>query len=150
MTQGTPVKPAQSDLFFDKKNTACAWIDGASSGNPGPAGAGVVLTKDGNLLGEWKEKLGETTNNVAEYRGLLLALEKSSGLGIRSLIVYTDSELLYRQMTGIYKVRTPHIKELYLKVQILKKRFEFFMIKHVPREENKEADRLARRASLGK
>jgi len=125
---------------------AHAWIDGASSGNPGPSGAGVVIRKDGELMGSWSQHLGNTTNNVAEYQGLILALEKALEMGITSIVVHTDSELMHRQMTGRYKVRTPHIAELFGKVQSLKARFDFFKIVHVPREQNKEADKLARAA----
>ncbi len=131
---------------FFEKGAFYAWIDGASSGNPGPAGAGVVLKKNGEILEKWSSFLGETTNNVAEYSSLILALERSIRRGIRRLIVFTDSEFMYRQLIGAYKVRKPHIRELYERVQELKHQMEFFRITHIPREENKEADRLARAA----
>jgi ribonuclease HI len=136
--------PSQKHMF--QGEVAYAWVDGASSGNPGPSGAGVVIKKGGKEIGKWSQYLGKATNNVAEYQGLILALEKALEMGITSIIVHTDSELMHRQMTGRYKVRTPHIAELYGKVQSLKYRFDFFKIVHVPREQNKEADKLARAA----
>jgi len=140
------VADTPGDLFADVEKAVQAWIDGASSGNPGPAGAGVIIKKDGVTIGEWMEHLGETTNNVAEYRSLILALRKAMELKIDAIIVHTDSELLHRQLTGSYKVKTPHIKELFEKVQVLLKKFSFFRIEHVRRENNTEADRLARKA----
>ncbi|MBN2378628.1 ribonuclease HI family protein [candidate division WOR-3 bacterium] len=139
-------EPVSGHLFTDAGKAAQVWIDGASSGNPGPAGAGAVIKKDGKLIGQWKKYLGETTNNVAEYQSLILALEKSLELGIKAILVYTDSELLHRQISGAYKVRTPHLRPLFEKVQELKNKLDFFRIRHIPREQNAEADRLARQA----
>jgi ribonuclease HI len=131
-------------------DAALAWIDGASSGNPGPAGAGVVIKKGGKTIGSFAEFLGETTNNVAEYKSLILAIRKSVELGIKRLLVYTDSELLYRQLTGRYRVRNPRIKELYGEVRLLLGDLEDFRIRFIPREQNKEADKLARKARIKK
>ena len=132
---------------LDQDKTPCeAWIDGASSGNPGPAGAGVIIKKGNELLGTWQEYLGRATNNVAEYKSLILALRKSIELKIARLVVYTDSELLYRQLTGRYRVRNPRLKELFAEIRELLKHFKTFSIKHIPREQNREADRLARAA----
>lgn len=136
----------QGGFFADDKDTVHAWIDGASSGNPGPAGAGVVIKKGGKILCEHKVSLGITTNNVAEYSALLVAMEKALELGIHSLVVHTDSELLYRQLAGRYKVRNPGILKLYTGVQELKRKFSMLRVQHVPRELNREADRLARQA----
>ena len=127
-------------------DVAFAWIDGASSGNPGPAGVGVVIKKDGKTIGSFTEFLGETTNNVAEYKSLILAIRKSVELGIKRLLVYTDSQLLYRQLTGRYRIRNPLIKELYEEVRLLLGGLKDFRIRHIPREQNREADRLARQA----
>ncbi|MBD3284772.1 reverse transcriptase-like protein [candidate division WOR-3 bacterium] len=146
MIPGDSGSENHGDLFADVGKAARAWIDGASSGNPGPAGAGVVIKKGGKTVGEWMEYLGRTTNNVAEYKSLILALRKALKLGIEVIIVYTDSELLHRQLNGIYKVKTPHIRELFDKVQALKKRFILVRINHIRREENKQADRLAKKA----
>lgn len=136
----------QSGFFPDGEDAAHAWIDGASSGNPGPAGAGAIIKMGGKVLGEFKLPLGETTNNVAEYSALLLAMHKALELGVRSLVVHTDSELLYRQLAGRYKVRNPGILKLYSEVQELKRQFKLLRVEHVPRELNRDADRLARQA----
>ncbi len=125
---------------------AYAWIDGASSGNPGPAGAGAVLKQADKELGRWNKHLGIATNNIAEYQALILALTESLKLGVTSLVVFTDSELLHRQYIGRYKVKNPGIKELFSKVMELKARFKTLRIEHIPREKNKEADKLAREA----
>jgi len=136
----------QKHLSGEDKTTAQAWIDGSSSGNPGPAGAGVIIKKGNEVLGSWQEFLGKTTNNVAEYKSLILAIRKSLELGIKRLVVYTDSELLHRQLTGRYRIRNPRIKELFAKVRELLKDLKDFRIKYIPREQNSEADRLARAA----
>ncbi len=133
-------------MFPDNNETVQAWIDGASSGNPGPAGAGAIIKMDGKVVGSWHTFLGETTNNVAEYQALILVLKKAKERGIHSLVVHTDSELLFRQMTGQYKVRNPGILKLYEEALLLRKTFRIFRIKHIPREQNKEADKLARMA----
>lgn len=139
----------QKKIFPDDADTAQAWIDGASSGNPGPAGAGGIIKRDGKVVGSFSVFLGEQTNNFAEYSALILVLEKAEALGIRSLEVRTDSELLFRQMTGRYKVRNPGILALYEKAISIKRKFKMVRVLHVPREENKEADKLARAARGG-
>ncbi|GAH93254.1 unnamed protein product, partial [marine sediment metagenome] len=108
--------------------------------------AGVIIKKGNEVLGSWQEFLGKTTNNVAEYRSLILAIRKSLELGIKRLVVYTDSELLHRQLTGRYRIRNPRIKELFAKIRELLKDLKDFRIKYIPREQNSEADRLARAA----
>jgi len=138
----------QKHMF--EQDTAYAWIDGASSGNPGPAGAGVIIKKGGVVIGEWKKYLGHATNNVAEYSSFILALEKSLQLGIEKLLVYTDSELLYRQFIGVYKVRNPGIKKLFKRVDDLRGKFKKLRVEHIPRERNTEADKLARQARTRK
>jgi ribonuclease HI len=121
--------------------------DGASRGNPGEAGAGVVFADErGKTLKEWKSYLGQTTNNVAEYRAVLLALEKASALGAESVIINMDSELVVRQLSGEYKVREPHLKALHQKALELLKGFRRYRLRHVPREENRRADQLANEA----
>ncbi len=124
-----------------------AWVDGGARGNPGPAGWGLVLrTEDGVDLRRGWGYLGETTNNVAEYRGLIAALEQALALGAAELRVHTDSELVQRQVTGVYRVRQPHLQDLVARVRQLAGKLAGFEIVHVPREENREADRLANRA----
>jgi ribonuclease HI len=120
------------------------YTDGAARGNPGPAGAGVrVCAADGAPLDEIAEYLGETTNNVAEYRALLLGLERARALGARRVEVRSDSELLVRQMNGEYKVRNVGLRELVTRARALERAFAHVEYTHVRRESNREADRLA-------
>ena len=119
-------------------------IDGASRGNPGPAAYGVVMVSgDGSRLAAFSGYLGKTTNNVAEYQGLLAALDHALGKGYRRVQVQTDSELLALQIKGVYKVKSPGLKPLHEAAGRLIGRFESFSVEHVPRERNREADRLA-------
>jgi ribonuclease HI len=121
-----------------------AHVDGASRGNPGPAGIGVVLeTPDHEVLREVAEPLGRTTNNVAEYTALIRCLEEARSLGCTHLQVLTDSELMARQINGVYKVRTPHIVPLYERAIGLLRSFDQATVRHVRRELNKHADRLS-------
>lgn len=124
-----------------------AWVDGGARGNPGPAGFGVLLRDEagGTVLHRWGF-LGHATNNVAEYEGLIAALATALELGATSLDVCTDSELIQRQVTGVYKVRQPHLAEKLQAVRQLAARFREFRIHHVPRAENAIADALANRA----
>jgi ribonuclease HI len=124
-----------------------AWVDGGARGNPGPAGWGLFL-KDAEgrpLLRAWGY-LGDTTNNVAEYCGLIAALEEAVSRGATELEVRTDSELIQRQVTGVYRVRQPHLVPLATAVRELVARLCAFRILHVRREENRDADALANRA----
>jgi ribonuclease HI len=124
-----------------------AHIDGASRGNPGPAAYAVVMeSADGSRLGGFSEYLGEATNNVAEYQALLAALEYALRNHYLRIRVRTDSELLARQIEGVYKVKSPGLKPLEQRAQQMIARLESFSIEHVPREENHEADRLANQA----
>jgi ribonuclease HI len=119
-------------------------IDGASRGNPGPAAYAVVMrTAAGARLAALCNPLGETTNNVAEYQALLAALDYAVTHHHLRLKVLTDSELLARQIKGSYKVRSRDLKPLYEHARRLISRLESFSIQYVPREENREADRLA-------
>lgn len=121
-----------------------AHIDGASRGNPGPAAYGVVLeSEDGAPLATLSKTLGHTTNNVAEYHALLATLDYAVEHQVRRLKVHTDSELLARQIQGVYKVRSPDLKPLHERARIAITRLESFSIQHVRREQNSEADRLA-------
>ena len=123
------------------------YIDGASAGNPGPAGAAAVLKDaDGDTLLEKARAFGPATNNVAEYQALVLGLEMAAPLQPDMLTVRTDSELMVRQLGGQYKVRAPNLKPLYRKVQRLLEPFEAVEIEHIRRSENTEADRLAHKA----
>ncbi len=120
------------------------YIDGASRGNPGPAGVGVVFT-DGSAtpLREFAQYLGETTNNVAEYLALIYALQEALQQGYTALTVKTDSELLARQFNGIYRVRHPQLRLFHDLVLHLRAGFQDVSVEHIPREQNTHADRLA-------
>lgn len=130
-----------------QKTELVAHIDGASRGNPGPAAYGVVVEMaDGKPLAELAEVVGETTNNVAEYRALLAALAYALEHRHSRLKVISDSELLTRQIAGTYKVKSPDLKPLHEQAKQKIAQLEAFSIAHVRREENREADRLANRA----
>ncbi|MGC8782779.1 MAG: ribonuclease HI family protein [Armatimonadota bacterium] len=125
-----------------------AYIDGASRGNPGKAGIGVVLCNDaGEPLKEISESIGETTNNVAEYRALIRALEEARALGADTIEVYTDSELLARQINGLYGVHSPHLQPLYHRARALLRLFKIARVQHISRLHNQRADRLAKAAA---
>lgn len=118
--------------------------DGAARGNPGPAGAGaIVTTADGEVLAEVAEGLGETTNNVAEYTAAIRGLEAAAALGAREVVLRTDSQLLVHQLSGRYRVRATHLQPLHQRVRALAAGFDRVRFEHVPRERNVEADRLA-------
>jgi len=122
------------------------YIDGGSRGNPGPAAYGVVMeSADGSRLAAFSGYLGKATNNVAEYQGLLAALDHALSKGYLSLRVRTDSELLALQIKGVYRVKNPGLKPLHEQAKRLIARFDSFSVEHVPRERNREADRLANR-----
>jgi ribonuclease HI len=123
-------------------------VDGCSIGNPGDAGIGAVLSAPtGDVLWELGDYIGTATNNVAEYRALLRGLEEALSLGITAISVFSDSELLVKQLGGEYRVKAPHLKPLYFEALKLLARFESRQVRHVPRERNKRADRLAERAA---
>jgi len=121
-------------------------IDGASRGNPGPAAAGVVVSADGVVIHEAGLFLGQATNNVAEYRALLAGLEKAVQLGAADVEIRSDSELLVRQMNGQYRVRNKGLLPLFEQAYTLTGKFKRCLIKHVPREQNKQADHMANQA----
>ena len=118
-------------------------IDGGSRGNPGPAAAGYVITSPGgNKLEAKGFFLGQATNNVAEYTAFLKALEAAGQMGAKQLMVFSDSELLVRQINGRYKVKSELIKPLFRKATDLLEQFDHWKVQHVLREKNKDADRL--------
>lgn len=120
------------------------YSDGACRGNPGEGGAGAVITdNEGNVLWEGKEYLGLCTNNVAEYKALILGLKGALAQGLKRLDVYLDSELLARQINGIYRVKNENLKVLMQVVRNLLSSFDFVQVKHVLRCHNAQADRLA-------
>ncbi|HEY5677807.1 MAG TPA: ribonuclease HI family protein [Myxococcales bacterium] len=121
--------------------------DGAARGNPGPAGAGAVLTDtSGRVLARLGRYLGRQTNNVAEYQGLLLGLQHAQELGYRAVEVRADSQLLIRQLKGEYAVRHAGLKPLHAEALRLLRGFDKVDLKHVPREENALADEMSNRA----
>ena len=123
------------------------YSDGACRGNPGTGGAGAVITDaEGNVLWEGKEFLGHCTNNIAEYRALILGLQGALCAGYKSLDVYLDSELLARQISGDYRVNNEHLKDLMKEVRTLLASFDHVQVQHVLRCHNARADKLANMA----
>ncbi len=126
-------------------------IDGASRGNPGPASYAVILRDPaGKVIFQLCKKLGRQTNNVAEYYALLAALDYAANHGIRALRVRSDSELLVRQIQGRYKVKSPELRPLHERAMKLTRQLEYFVIEHVLREMNRDADALANLALDGR
>jgi len=121
-----------------------AYIDGGARGNPGPAGYGVrIEDEQGALINEFSGYLGTSTNNVAEYNGLLAALRYAREHGYRHVRIKSDSELLVKQMRGEYRVKNAGLQPLYQQALTLTEGLERIVFEHVRREENKDADRLA-------
>jgi len=129
------------------KSKLTLYADGGSRGNPGPAGAGAYLEDDeGNSVAEVYQYLGEATNNVAEYKALLLGLQEANKHHPAELMIRLDSQLIVRQLEGIYQVKQPHLRELYEEVLNLLQHFPKYDVKHIPREQNEKADQLANQA----
>jgi len=130
-------RPSRTRLF----------TDGAARGNPGPAGAGaVIVNTDGHIVAKVGKFLGDATNNVAEYMGLILGLKRAKAMGIKELDVLADSELLVKQLSGEYSVKAEHLKPLHLEAETLLKGFAEVSVRHIPREENEAADAMSNRA----
>lgn len=126
---------------------ATLFADGAARGNPGPAGSGALLLDErGEPLAELTLSLGHATNNVAEYRALILGLEEARRRGIDQIDIRMDSLLVVRQMQGLWKIKHPGLRPLALRAGALLAEFGQRTIEHIPREENSRADRLANRA----
>jgi len=119
------------------------YVDGACSGNPGEGSIGIVVKQDGKTIKEIAKTIGETTNNIAEYYALIFALQEALILKAEQVKFYTDSELMYKQVTGEYKIKSANLKFLYEQVKHLLTGFKKIDIEKIPREKNKEADRLA-------
>jgi len=153
-------KDVQTDLFETAyppshgKRCAIMHCDGASSGNPGNSGIGVVIdlvdqdmkygeSRDTHTL---SEHIGIATNNIAEYTALIRGIEKARSLGVDRIKIFLDSELLERQINGIYKVKHGNLIPLWTRAMKLLKEFADYRVVHVRREKNKEADSLARQA----
>ena len=118
--------------------------DGGARGNPGPAGVGAVIYSDkGEVLAEVSEYLGIATNNQAEYKALIFALRKAKEMGAKKIMCYLDSELVVKQLNREYKVKNKDLAPLFLEVHNLSINFKNISYHHIPREENKAADKLA-------
>jgi ribonuclease HI len=119
--------------------------DGAARGNPGPAGAGAILRDitTGQVVAEIAQPLGRATNNVAEWTAVRLALEEAARLGATHVDLRMDSELVARQISGIYRVKHPDLKPIHAATMALLRGLEGYTVGHVPRELNKDADRLS-------
>jgi ribonuclease HI len=139
-----------ADAHPEAKPAAAAYranIDGGSRGNPGPASYGVVIhDARGDIVAKLKKYIGRMTNNVAEYYGLIAALDYAQSKGIRALRVESDSELLVKQMRGQYKVKHADLRPLFERAKKMSQALESFRIEHVYREQNREADALANEA----
>ena len=120
------------------------YTDGASRGNPGKAGIGAVIFNSNNeVLREIAEYIGESTNNVAEYKAVIAGLKAGLSLGAKNVRLKADSQLLIRQIQGVYKVKNAGLKPLYKEVLDLLSQYDSYQVEHVPREENSLADKLA-------
>jgi ribonuclease HI len=128
-------------------NKVIIYTDGAARGNPGPAAIGTTIKDEkGNLIARISRRIGITTNNQAEYQAIIAALEKAISLGARHVELKTDSELVAKQINGLYKVKKVVLRTHYQKVVQLIGSLEGFTIAYIPREQNTEADNLANRA----
>ena len=121
-------------------------IDGASRGNPGPSGIGIVLTKGDLKIDEYREFVGDTTNNLAEYIALKKALKIASTLDDDEITILSDSEVVIKQRNSLYKVRSKQLKIIFRQINNLEKYFRIVIYKHIPREKNGCADLLANKA----
>lgn len=133
--------------FSHPEHYLVAYSDGGARGNPGPAGFGVVIKDQaGKKVAALSQYLGHQTNNFAEYQGLIAALEYAVEHGPKAIRLISDSELLVRQIKGIYKVKNPTLKDLHARAKELIAQLDWFSIDHAMRENNQEADRLANQA----
>jgi ribonuclease HI len=135
------------DLVGERIAALTIYSDGAARGNPGPAGVGaVLLDESGTIVDTAAEYIGEATNNVAEYMALITGLKRALGFEVQKIRIFLDSELLVRQLTGVYRVKNSGLKPLFTEAQALLGRYRQVEIAHVPREKNREADKLANEA----
>ncbi|MEW6680477.1 MAG: ribonuclease HI family protein [bacterium] len=118
------------------------YVDGASSGNPGPAGIGVVIYQNGKKIDSLSKGIGRATNNIAEYKALIAGLIQAKKNGFKNIRVYSDSELIVKQIKGEYLVRNMELKKLHREAMGLTKGFLGFEILHIKSKENKEANKL--------
>ncbi len=144
MTRREEIKKEDNGFISEAK----IYCDGASSGNPGHAGIGVVIQVRGHLHKDYKisEYIGIATNNVAEYSALIRGLEEARSLGLKKIEIFLDSELLVRQIKGVYRISSANLKPLWQKSKNMLREFDNYRMTHVPRELNKEADLLAKKS----
>jgi ribonuclease HI len=121
-------------------------IDGASRGNPGPSGIGVVISREGEKIAEYNEFIGNSTNNLAEYMALKKALKMASTLEDNEVTILSDSELVVKQRNHYYKVRSKRLKVIFREISNLEKNFKWVRYRHIPRENNRAADLLANKS----
>jgi ribonuclease HI len=119
------------------------YVDGACRGNPGEAAIGVIFRKDGKCFKEISKAIGQATNNIAEYAALICALEEALVLKAKKIKLHTDSELMFNQLSGGYKIKSEHLKPLFDQAQKLLEGFQEVKLQKIPREQNQEADGLA-------
>ena len=148
MPSESSIHSGTKHLFETRENPPqhylIAYTDGGARGNPGPSGYGVVIKDEsGRRVAGLSEYLGRQTNNFAEYQGLIAALEYCIGHGPKALKVISDSELLVKQIKGIYKVKNPTLQDLHARAKQVISQLDWFSIGHALREHNQEADRLA-------
>ncbi len=136
-------------IFEDRGGHGYLYVDGASRGNPGPAGIGWVILDADGIVDEGGDRIGEATNNEAEYAALIRGLELADRLGFDELTIHADSELMVRQITGVYNVDAPHLRERRVQALELLDRFDAWTISAIPREVNERADHLANEALDG-
>jgi len=148
---GEVISSETGSMDFEGGNSYCSlFVDGGARGNPGPAAIGVVLRDEaGEVLEEVWDRIGDTTNNVAEYHALITGLETALDRSVTHLEVFSDSELMVRQMNREYKVRSERLKELFMQARALVQQFKQVRISHVSRESNTDADALVNKALDG-
>ena len=128
-------------------DTLLIYADGSCKGNPGEGGAGVAITDEhGQTIAQLKRSLGAVTNNIAEYSAIILGLQEAKRLKAKNVSVFLDSELVVNQINGLYRVRDDKLKPLHERAKKLLQHFTNWKVRFVPREQNREADRLAREA----
>jgi ribonuclease HI len=144
------LRPHNVYLLKADLSTLTIYTDGAARGNPGPAAIGVVLKDQaGNIVAEISRCLGSTTNNQAEYLAIIAGLEKAVSLGAGSITVKSDSELVVKQINGLYKIKNTALRPLYQQVVQFVGQLQGFSISYIPREQNAAADALANKALDG-
>jgi len=139
---------SQNFNIKDDSKTYKLFTDGASKGNPGQSGIGIAIILNDEIIEEISENIGITTNNIAEYTAMMKGIKRLIELGIKKVEAFSDSELLVKQINGIYSVKNENLKKLHRQILSLIKNFDSFTLKHIPREENQLADKLSKKGSL--